>query len=742
MLRIRINGIVQGVGFRPFVHNHALKLGLTGYVLNSSAGVEIGVEGREQDLTNFIAALRTQPPPAAKIDHMQVDRLPDAGYRRFEIRQSGKTDGSTFISPDLRVCQACLDELKDPYDQRYGYPFINCTNCGPRYSIIESTPYDRPSTSMKGFAMCAFCRGEYEDPANRRFHAQPVACPYCGPRLAFLDAGLQPVEGDPVANCLLELKQGNIVGIKGIGGFHLACDASNEAAVMELRKRKNRPAKPFAVMCVPGSLPGIVECSPAALELLDSPQAPIVLLPKLSPSPITEAVAPRNRYLGVFLPYAPHQHLLFDASGDSKPLFLVMTSGNVNDEPIARTEQELDGLCDCFLTHDRPILNECDDSVVVPTSENTVMIRRSRGYVPSPLSLPYDAVPTLGTGAELKISFCLADRNLYYMSPYIGNNGSKATSDFYLETLLKYQTWFRIKPELVACDLHPDYQSTRYAHSTGLPLVMIQHHHAHIAAVMAEHKLDEPVIGISYDGTGYGADGAIWGGEVFLADLSAYERKYHLNYLPLPGGDAAVSHPVRIAFAYLEAAGLESGFLTGITAFERQVIRKQLDNRFNLFDTSSMGRLFDSVSAMLGLFPEITFEAQSAIALEQLCENASPLEVPAYPYQLAWKEINVIPLLAGVQADILKGIGHELIALKFHRTIIDFTLAAVLELNRETRIGKVVLSGGVMQNIVLLEGLLAALRKAGLSVYHSSLLPANDGAIALGQAVIANNQRR
>lgn len=729
---------MQGVGFRPFVYKLASQLNLKGYVLNSNQGVEIEVEGSDRNLETFVDSIKTQHPVAAIINTFKLEILPDFGHRSFDIRQSSKKAGSTFISPDLRICQDCSSELANPDNKRYNYPFINCTNCGPRYSIIEKTPYDRPLTSMKDFAMCAYCRDEYENPADRRFHAQPIACADCGPELCFFDSSLQRINGDPIQNCLNALKKGKILGIKGIGGFHIACDATNEVAVLELRNRKNRPAKPFAVMCNSDYLEMIVEYTDSHLRILNSPQAPIIVLPKVKKSPIVDAVAPHNRSLGVFLPYAPHYLLLFDRAETSMPLYLVMTSGNVNDEPIAKSEEELSGLCDYYLTHNRPIQNRCDDSVILSSSVDTIMVRRSRGYVPSPLMLPYKTVPTIGTGAELKISFCLTKDDLFYLSPYIGNNNSKATEDFYLEMLTKYQDWFRIKPELVGCDLHPDYLTTRFAQSSNLPLVQVQHHHAHIAAVMAENKLDEQVIGISYDGTGYGDDGAIWGGEIFTADYSGFTRRYHLNYLPLPGGDSAITHPARIAFAYLTFAGIDGGFLKGISDFERMVIKKQIDNNFNLYQTSSMGRLFDCVSAMLGLFSEITFEAQSAIALEQFCGKSALSGVSTYPYQLINSEINVISLIEAVKNDIVNGEAPNLIALKFHKTIVEFTVAAVLEINKETDIKKVILSGGVMQNLVLFEGLVDRLQKNNFTVYHSSMLPSNDGAIALGQALIAN----
>ncbi|MDZ4121679.1 MAG: Sua5/YciO/YrdC/YwlC family protein, partial [Candidatus Cloacimonadaceae bacterium] len=513
MYSIKICGIVQGVGFRPFIYKLAKHYDLKGYVLNSSEGVEIEVEGKQDKLELFVDSIKQQHPRAAQIERCDISIKPHRGYDAFVIRQSNINSGFTLISPDLRTCEDCSCELHNPTDFRYEYPFINCTNCGPRYSIIEKTPYDRLFTSMKDFALCSHCREEFENPFDRRFHAQPVACRQCGPKIRFLDSNLDEIIGDPISACRCEILKGKIVGIKGIGGFHMACDATNAEAVNELRKRKNRPDKPFAVMCDIDYLNNIVDYTEAQLSLLKATQAPIVLLPKagmampqrsrsaartidnrievgidsLIRSPIAESVAPQNNKLGVFLPYAPHQLLLFHSSDFHSPLYLVMTSGNANDEPIAIDENDLRGLCDYFLTHDRQILNRCDDSVILPSAIDNIIIRRSRGYVPSPVLSPVNVIPTLGTGAELKISFCLAKENQFYMSPYIGNNYSKATEDFYIETIDKYIDWFGIKPELISCDMHPDYLTTHYAENTGLPIVKVQHHHAHIAAVMAEN---------------------------------------------------------------------------------------------------------------------------------------------------------------------------------------------------------------------------------------------------------------
>ncbi|MBC8415993.1 MAG: carbamoyltransferase HypF [Candidatus Cloacimonetes bacterium] len=772
MLRIKINGIVQGVGFRPFVYRTAMELGLKGYVLNSTSGVEIEACGAEKNLELFVERIKKEHPPAAYLKEFYVEKKEDVPYTEFTIQQSQNRKGSTQISPDLAVCEDCAKELFDESDPRFNYAFINCTNCGPRYSIIENTPYDRPVTSMKEFEMCDYCKGEYTDPLNRRFHAQPIACPTCGPQLKFLDKDFIKITGDPTVNTIKFLKEGKIIGIKGIGGFHIACDATNFETVEELRKRKDRPHKPFAVMCYPKKISEVVEINEEQHELLKSPAAPIVILPKFrsflnsvwernsqrnsvsentgvleeershagtwerESKKIVANVAPQNPNIGVFLPYSPIHHQILS----NELPYLIMTSGNFHDEPIAAEEKELSGLCDFYLTHNRSILNRSDDSVIRASKPQNVMMRRSRGYVPSPLKLPFKTVQTLGAGAELKITFALSKEDSFFLSPYIGNSNSKQTLDFYTDTLEKYKKWFELEPELVVCDLHPDYMTTRFAESIGLPLKKVQHHHAHIASVMAEHHLDEPVIGIAYDGTGYGTDGAIWGGEIFLADYSKFERLFHLNYMPLPGGDAAIKHPIRIAYAYLLASGIDPDFLENISEIEKRIISKQIENKFNVFQTSSMGRLFDCVAAMLGLFPEITFEAQSAMALEFLSGEKGIWSKDHYPYNLEKDTIDIIPLIRAVAKDVQRKEPHHRIAGKFHSTIIDFTLEAVKKAHRKTGIKKVVLSGGVMQNKVLLEGISKVLTKNNFTVFSSSVLPSNDGAISVGQVVIGNGK--
>jgi len=735
MLIIHINGIVQGVGFRPFIYKLAHEMKIKGYVLNSTAGVEITALADPDILKQFINRIKVENPPGAQINNLTYTQSPDKNYSDFTIKKSRNENGTTLISPDLAVCKDCLREMYDPADHRAAYPFINCTNCGPRYSIIRSLPYDRPKTSMQNFPLCDFCRKEYLDPLDRRFHAQPVACDTCGPQLSFLDRKLQPVSGDPVGNAILQLKSGNIIGIKGIGGFHIACDARNDAAVKLLRRKKNRPYKPFAVMCFAEMINQLVHVSGDQLKILHTPAAPIMILKKKIDHPLSTSVSPMNPNLGIFFPYAPHHYQIL-----SKELpYLIMTSGNINNEPIAAEERELEGICDYFLTHNRPILNRCDDSILMPVYQDNIIIRRSRGYIPNPIDIALDTVPTLGCGAGLKLTFSLSNKNRLFLSTYIGNDNNKRTFDFYTETVEKYKKWFKIDPELYACDLQPDFLTTRYAQDQGKPVIQVQHHHAHIAAVMAEHKISEPVIGIAYDGTGLGVDNAIWGGEIMIADLKTYQRYYHLNYMPLPGGDAAIRHPIRIAYAYTLKAGLDADRIIPIEKLEKQVIRKQIENDFNVFNTSSLGRLFDCVSAMLGLFPVISFEAQSAMALQFLCGNKDFKDAGYYNFNIEKDQISILPVIIEIATDIQNKVSQEIIAQKFHNTIVEFTLASVLNIRRSSSLNKVVLSGGVMQNSILFNNIIQKLEKNNFTVIRPVIIPPNDGSISMGQVVIANN---
>lgn len=751
MIKIKINGIVQGVGFRPFVYRVANEFGLKGYVINTSSGVLIKTDGDDEIIKKFIKKIKTSHPLPAKIEKIEFeqDNTKEEIYDSFSIKKSSNTEGSTLISPDLIVCRDCINELFSPLNPRYDYAFINCTNCGPRYSIIEEIPYDRPFTSMKPFKMCPRCFTEYHNPSDRRFHAQPVACPDCGPQLQFLDSNFKIIKGDPVKNTIKFLLKGKIIGIKGIGGFHIACDATTDEAVNLLRKRKKRPHKPFAVMVYPEQIHSIVHIKSAEMKLLNSLCAPILLLPKKELNPISKFVAPENPYFGVFVPYTPIQHLIL-----SKNLpFLIMTSCNFSEEPIAIDEREVEGLCDYYLTHNRPILNRCDDSIILPIPLTPplirgekelegIMIRRSRGYVPYPIDLPFDTIPTLGVGAEFKNTFALSNKKTLFMSPYIGDIDNKKTIDFYIETLEKYKKWFKIKPELVACDLHPDYVTTKFASELGLPVRQVQHHFAHIAGVMAEYGINEPVIGVAFDGTGYGTDGKFWGGEIMIADYKKFQRVFHLNYMPLPGGDAATKHPVRIAIAYLTAIGefkeegeLEDKDKGEAEKLEIHLIRKQLEKGFNIFYTSSMGRLFDCVDAMLGRIKNISFESQAAVDMEFLANYKTS---KVYPYEIEKDVINIIPLLKAICEDIRKNKNVKLIARTFHNTVIKFTIDAVSKTNKISGIKKVVLSGGVMQNKIILKGLIKGLIKQGFEVFTPTKILVNDSGISAGQVVIAN----
>ena len=734
MIKIKINGIVQGVGFRPFIFRLATEMNLKGYVLNSSAGVEIEAIG--ENLETFLKRIQNEAPPASQIKEISYQFTEDKIYENFTIKKSENKDGITLISPDLAVCEDCINEFNNPKDPRYNYAFINCTNCGPRYSIIENTPYDRPKTTMKTFEMCDYCKSEYENPLDRRFHAQPIACPKCGPQLKLVDNDFNEITGNPIFQTIELLKKGNIIGIKGIGGFHICCDATNSNVITELRKRKNRPHKPFAIMCKAKNLAEIVEFEEKHLKLLKSPIAPIVVLPKKA-NKLSQNVAPQNPNLGVFLPYAPQHYQILS---DNLP-FIIMTSGNLNNEPIAADEKELGKLCDYYLTHNRPIINRSDDSIIIPTKKHQILARRSRGFVPSPQKIPLQTVPTLACGAELKLTFSISENETIYTSPYLGNSATKRTQQFYRETVENFQKWFRIQPELAVCDLQPDFASTQFAEKLNLPLVRVQHHHAHIAAVMAEHNLNEKVIGIAYDGTGYGTDGKIWGGEILVNNYTNFERKFHLNYMPLVGGDAAIRKPVRIAFAYLKKIGENTDFLKDISEMEKNVISKQLETHFNVFETSSIGRLFDCVATMLGLFPTISFEAQSAMALEFLCECELLENAKIYPFKVENKIIDIRPILKAISTDIKNGENSKNIAKAFHKTIIHFTLDAIQQIHAKTNINKVVLAGGVMQNSILLDGISELLSKNNFTVFAPQNLPSNDGSISVGQILIGNTKK-
>ncbi len=723
-IRIRLRGIVQGVGFRPFVHNLALELNLAGYVLNSSAGLVAEVEGDPAVLDAFVKALREDPPPLAWIQEMEILELEAAGDAAFTIRESvAETGEFALVSPDVATCDDCFRDFTTAANRRFGYAFTNCTNCGPRYTIIRDIPYDRPNTTMAAFHMCAACQAEYDDPRDRRFHAQPNACSECGPALS---AGIEEARR--------RLAEGEILAIKGLGGFHLACDARNPAAVGRLRERKRRSDKPFALMARDlAAVEAICEVSDADRRALIGPRRPIVILYGQA-ADLPHAIAPGNPTLGVMLPYTPLHHLLFTGAPYS---LLVMTSGNLSEEPIvvsnAEARERLAGVADWFLTHDRDIYMRTDDSVVRTFEGTERVMRRSRGFAPQTLDLGRRVPELLACGAELKNTFCLTKGQHAILSQHIGGLENYETLVFFEETLANLKKLFRVEPRAVAYDLHPDYLSTKYALGmVGLPKFGVQHHHAHIAACMAENGLGGEVIGVAFDGTGYGADGAIWGGEFLVARYSGFERRGHLRYIPLAGGDAAVRQPWRAALGYLIDAHFE-----GIPENHVRLVRRMIESGVNTVPTSSCGRLFDAVAAIIGLRTAVNFEAQAAIELEMIAEVGNtaryPFEIEAGPL---W-QIDFRPMIARLAREAEEGAPKPSISAKFHNTLAEAIIETCRRIRSETKLTRVCLSGGTFQNMRLLGLAVAGLRGAGFEVFLHAKVPPNDGGIALGQAAIA-----
>ncbi len=746
-VRVSVQGIVQGVGFRPFVYRLATACHLTGWVMNTPSGVVLEVQGAAGEVRCFLADLQVQAPPLAAITAVQSEELPLAAGEGFVIRPSGGSGEAVQIAPDGDVCDDCLRELFDPADRRYRYPFINCTNCGPRYSIIRGVPYDRARTTMAGFAMCAACRTEYEDPGHRRFHAQPNACPDCGPQLRLLDGQGCEVAGEPLAAAIELLQAGRILAVKGLGGYHLAVDACNEVAVMELRRRKHRDQKPFALMAPDlATLTGYAECDSSAAKLLQGPERPIVLLPKRRPSPIAAQVAPDNGYFGIMLPCTPLHHLLLR---DRFPA-LVLTSGNLADEPICYQDedalQRLASVADFFLIHDREIHTRSDDSVIRVFRGQPVFLRRSRGYAPRPIGLPATQPSVLAVGAELKGAICLTRGGQAFLSQHLGDLQNAATLRSLEQTVDHLQNILQIRPQLVAHDLHPDYLSTTYAESLAdLPRVAVQHHHAHLASCMAENALEGEVIGVICDGTGYGPDGTIWGGEFLVGGYERFERLGHLRPVPLPGGDAAVREPWRMALAYLyelfddRVFELSLPCTAALAPSDRKLFLQMLQRRLNTPLTSSCGRLFDAVASLLGLRQKVAYEGQAAIALEALAET-SPV-TDHYPFSLTEVEgrlvLDVGDMLRVLVGEIRCDRPRAALARRFHNTLAVAASAVCETIRTTTGLERVVLSGGVFQNRLFSEGLCARLEEKGFQVFTQRLAPPNDGGLALGQAIIA-----
>ena len=757
-LHVHVRGIVQGVGFRPFVYNLAHRLQLSGFVLNSSAGVFIEAEGPGERVDEFLHALQHDAPPLARIDDVAVTSVAPTHEHGFVIRESLDEPGRFVrVSPDVSTCDDCMRDFRTPSNRRYGYPFANCTNCGPRYTITRIIPYDRPLTTMACFTMCERCLHEYEDPTDRRFHAQPNACPDCGPSLALTTSG-QPVfdSQHDALKVIREVRQllraGRILAIKGLGGFHLACDPQHADAVRLLRERKKRSDKPFALM-VPDAASAELFCvlSPEDRAALESVRRPIVILPRRAGADLPPDLAPGNNTLGLMLPYTPLHYLLFGDSLDGPPEFraLVMTSGNLSEEPIVTSNRDaaarLDKIADAFLFHNRDIHTRVDDSVVRIFDGRERVLRRSRGYAPLPIHLELPIGEIVACGAELKSTFCLTRENHAFMSQHIGDLENYETLIFFQQTFDRMKDLFRIQPVVAAYDLHPMYLSTKFA--LDLPAIEkigVQHHHAHIASCMAENGLKEKVVGVAFDGTGYGTDGKIWGGEFLMADYDGFERRAHLRYVPLAGGDTAVREPWRLALSYLldafgsELNSLDLPLLRRIPAKKLATVRSMIDRRINIVDTSACGRLFDAIASIVGVRDEVNFEAQAAIELENI---ASAGIDAAYPFELGsgdQVEIDMRPAIRAIVRDVLAAKQPALIAAAFHNTIAAFVIELCRRLRDTDGLRSVCLSGGTFQNIYLLERTVAGLRAASFDVYLHAQVPPNDGGIALGQAVIAN----
>src|SRR3989339_474035 len=767
-MQISANGLVQGVGFRPYIYNLAAKLSLAGFVQNNTNGIFIDVEGCDNAVNEFLACLVKSPPPHAIIEDLQYTSLPPKGCKDFIIEESAiKENNATMICADIATCHDCLKELFDLGDRRYRYPFINCTNCGPRFTIVKDIPYDRINTTMSDFHMCHDCSSEYYDPKNRRFHAQPNACSSCGPQLKLLNnEGFAVQTQDPISTVCTLLQDGKIVAVKGLGGYHIACDAMNSKSVSLLRKRKYREDKPFAVMMENIETVNkfcIVNAKEEALLL--STQRPIVLLKKKSNCAIPHDIAPDNLYLGVMLPYTPLHHIIIKESG----LSLVMTSGNVSDEPIAYKDNEalerLKGIADYFLVHDREIFMRCDDSVVKVVEDKETIIRRSRGYAPFPVRLQYAfPKPVLACGAFLKNTFCLARGNHAFLSHHIGDLENTETMNSYETAIEHYKRLFSIEPEVIAYDLHPEYLSTKYAlaQNDDILKIGVQHHHSHIVSCMAENNIHDKVIGVAFDGLGYGDDGKFWGGEFLITDFSGYERAAHLDYVPMPGGEQAIKEPWRMAISYLyQIYGNDiPSIITPLTPHfagetkttldhpKIKVLLKMLSQRIHCPLTSSMGRLFDGVASLLDLQHSVNYEGQAAIKLESIVDEHI---IEHYPFDINSNvgtrcSVSFIIQWQPVIKKIIEDMQHKtsipIISARFHNSVVEMVVQVCTMLRNSKGINDIVLSGGIFQNNFLLSRLVKKLKLQGFTVYSHKKVPSNDGGISLGQAVIASERSK
>lgn len=740
---IRLYGIVQGVGYRPYIYQKAEAHSIYGWVNNSGASVAIDAEGDTEDLKQFINDIVKRPPKLALIEKVNIRIQKNYGYTCFEIRQS--TEGESkmkLVSPDIGVCEKCMEEVRNPDSERYRYPFTNCTECGPRYSIIKALPYDRDSTTMNVFQLCSKCNEEYNNPGSRRFHTQPNCCSHCGPSLKLTDRNGKEIHCTDALKKTIELiKAGSIIAIKGVGGFHLCCDAMNEAAVFELRRRKCRPHKPLAVMAESiDTLLKYCVMSRQEQSILECPKRPIVLLKKREPFGLPVSIAPKQIRLGVMLPYTPIHYLLFEAGIE----ILVMTSGNMGGTPIQYENinaiQQLKGIADFFLLNDRDIYNPIDDSVVKVVAGKEMVCRRARGYTPYSMNIGISE-EILALGAEQKSTVCLSQRGYAYMSQYLGDLKDMDAFNQYKKIISNMTELYQLKPGVYVHDLHPRYMSTGYAFNQHGRKVPVQHHHAHMVSCMVEHKLGEKVIGVIYDGTGLGNDGSIWGGEFLIGDRRSYRRVGHLRQVLIQGGDMAIRQPWRSAASYLFQLGYNpSEYLTAVSSIELDTVLQALASGFNCHQSSSMGRLFDCVAALAGIRQDITYDAQGAIELENVMDAAISAE--SYPYTINDTsnilELDYENIIVGVLTDCKNNVSASEISAKFHNTISDFTVVMLTKLREKSGINIVVLSGGVFENITLLESVYQKLINEGFRVYFNEQVPINDSGISIGQLVIAN----
>ncbi len=734
-VHLRIHGIVQGVGFRPFIHKLVGSYGLTGYIKNTSSGVELELEGSRPALERFVRDVPERAPKLAVIESVEAEYSDELrGFTGFEIRKSlQEAVRNTLISPDICICDDCLRELFDKNDRRYRYPFINCTNCGPRFTIIKDVPYDRAKTSMSDFPMCPDCDREYRDIEDRRYHAQPDCCPECGPRVFFLGADGTELPGNAIETAREYIKAGRIVAVKGLGGMHLACRCDDPAAATELRRRKQRDEKPFAIMCRDAeTAKRLCRVSAAEESILTGFRRPIVLLEKRERGALSHIS--ENGYVGVMLPYTPLHYLLF---GDDIDM-LIMTSANLSDTPImyknGEALEKLSGIADGFLLHDRDIQTRCDDSLCWVLDGREYPARRSRGYVPFPVKVPDSRMRILACGAEQKASFCISKEDYVFPCQHIGDLKNLETLENYEQQILHFQRLFDIVPQAVACDMHPDYMSTEYAQRRaardGIPIVYVQHHHAHMAACMADNSLPGPVIGLVWDGTGLGTDGTIWGAECLAGGYGGFERLGSIRPIPLIGGDRAVKESFRVAYALLREAGCDVSGVENAGALGRVY-----DARLNCPLSSGMGRLFDGVAAILGIKTHCSYEGQGAVLLEAAAADDGgvydrPLE--GAPLRFDWR-----PMIRAVTAGMAQGVDTGVIAARFMNTLVEMATAQCIAARRETGISTVVLSGGSFQNMYIMRRLPPRLEREGFAVYHHSRVSANDEGLSLGQLMIA-----